>query len=485
MHALARAVAVVAAAFVLVGPAVGADPVITSLPALDTSTGDEVAIDLVRYRGPGGPGPATYFFTEATFFQRNYDVMQGQYGLQNSAPSLNTPPGTLPTSGFYNSVSGTNISFNSTYDPYAYSWGVDPAQTVNSISSPYSSANQFTGAPRLTLGHVFGNGWGVQGRYWTMENAVGYDGLNPSTPAVAGNFNGVLGRTEGSQQFAAQTIDLEATRDLSIGRWWGLGTIGARYAEFTDYRSDSALGRIRTGADPTNTTGQVPDIGMYSNAMYSFGNSYGSEMYGTGLTFSLQGLRPIADSDFAIYTLARGSTLWGETRSFATSDVAYDSFYGSDFNQSSQLNSLNNQTYYIAELQLGVQWSRDVRWLNGRFFTRAGFEYQWWRGLVNQANAATQVVGDRNATPPAQNVANSPVTVAGGNTPPGPATVPVANNTGTYFNVPANNTTGAPATTALPQYLRGIGTTGGFASQSGGIADFDLIGFSVGCGFMW
>ncbi len=128
----------------------------------------------------------------------------------------------------------------------------------------------------------------------------------PASPFSADNVNGVLGRTNGGERFTAQTIDLEATRDLSIGRWWGLGTIGARYAEF-----------------------------------------------------SLQGLRPIGDSDFAIYTVARGSTLWGQTQSFAQSDVAYDSLYGSGQSQQSVFNRLdNNQTSYIAELQGGVQWLR-------------------------------------------------------------------------------------------------------------------------------
>jgi hypothetical protein len=36
-----------------------------------------------------------------------------------------------------------------------------------------------------------------------------------------------------------------------------------------------------------------------------------------------------------------------------------------------------------------------------------------------------------------------------------------------------------------PDYLGGIGTTAGSASQSGGIADFALIGFTIGAGFMW
>jgi hypothetical protein len=198
---------------------------------------------------------------------------------------------------------------------------------------------------------------------------------------------------------------------------------------------------------------------MYSNAMYSFENAYGSAMYGTGLTFSLQGLRPIGDSGFALYAVARGSTLWGETQSFAGSSAGYDSFYGSGTSTATGFGRLNDQTYYIAEAQGGVQWSRYSRWFNGRFFARAGFEYQWWRGLVNQANAAVSA-GDLGNS---RGVPTAPSTDSGG--------LPV--NSGGY-TFPPN-----------PEYLGGIGTTAGGASQSGGIADFDLIGFTVGAGFMW
>jgi hypothetical protein len=223
-------------------------------------------------------------------------------------------------------------------------------------------------------------------------------------------------------------------------------------------RAQSGVGRIRTGADATGNA-QIPNIGMYSNAMYSFENAYGSAMYGTGLTFSLQGLRPIGDSGFALYAVARGSTLWGETQSFAGSSAGYDSFYGSGTSTATGFGRLNDQTYYIAEAQGGVQWSRYSRWFNGRFFARAGFEYQWWRGLVNQANAAVSA-GDLGNS---RGVPTAPSTDSGG--------LPV--NSGGY-TFPPN-----------PEYLGGIGTTAGGASQSGGIADFDLIGFTVGAGFMW
>ena len=126
---------------------------------------------------------------------------------------------------------------------------------------------------------------------------------------------------------------------------------------------------------------------------------------------------------------------------------------------STQSAAVFNQTYYIAEAQGGVQWSRYSQWFNGRFFARAGFEYQWWRGLVDQANAAV-ATGDLGNS---RGVPTAPSTDSGG--------LPV--NSGGY-TFPTN-----------PDYLGGIGTTAGGASQSGGIADFDLIGFTVGAGFMW
>jgi hypothetical protein len=85
-----------------------------------------------------------------------------------SLPTLNTPPNTPPNSGSVVNLAPPgdppDLAWDSTYNPYAYSWSAGATQLVNTVTDSFGQADQLTGTPRLTLGHVFGNGWGVQGR---------------------------------------------------------------------------------------------------------------------------------------------------------------------------------------------------------------------------------------------------------------------------------------------------------------------------------
>jgi len=376
--------------------------------------------DAGRLRVAKTRGPRMYFGAEATFLSREYDVAPTSFGLASSTPTLVIPL-------------DTGIG-EPLFDPDAWFWGAGTLGDAAALGTDFDQADQLTGAPRLTLGIVGDHGFGIQGRYWEMDNSVAmYDAIGGFP---GGGFDprfGILDRTAGSDRFETYTVDLEGTKDFGFLGWNLLGTLGARYAEFDHERSNSAIGRIETGA-----------LNGISNNMYSLGTLQEASFHGTGFTGSLTGLRPLGRSNFSLFASARNSTLWGTANSYAQADAAYDGFYGSETVSAANLVSAR-ETLYITELQAGLQWSRNVRFLNGQMFARGAFEYQFWRADSGEASA-TATAGDFGVAGP------------------------------TFVDV-----TGAD----LPPYLSGIGTTQGTATAAGGRHDFDLIGFSLMTGFVF
>jgi hypothetical protein len=400
-------------------------------------------------------GALLYFQTEATFLSQGSELPASQFALSNSTPSLTVPAGSLPSSATFFPPPNDFIA-QSTYNPYLWNWTVGSAQPLSSTQGSLGGLDAFTGAPRLTLGLVFETGVGLQVRYWTLEN--GSAGVVPlGTGAMT--YAGTVQATSGAEQFRAQTIDFELTKDLLVGNWELLGTFGFRQAQVDHQRTDTAFGRIRTGASETGQA-EIPNINLYSPSLYSFASGGGSSFDGAGLTFSLQGLRPIvAHPAWALFLTARGSTLFGETNSWAQSSVAYSSFYGSG--AANDLERIrDHETLMIGELQAGLQWCPQFHWTPGRFFFRAAVEYQYWRALGDQA-LASATTGDRGMTrslptPPSTQVPPNATSVVGG------------------YNFWTN-----------PAYLGGIGTTQGSTVARGGQVDFDLIGLALTAGFVY
>lgn len=378
--------------------------------------------DLGILRVAQARGPRMYFGAEATFFSREYDLAPTSFGLSSSTPSLAVPPGTgIGDPGF---------------NPLEWSWSAGTLADAAALESDFDHADQLRGAPRLTLGIVGGNGFGIQGRYWQMNDSVAmYDpvGVFPIGGGADPRF-GMLDRTAGADRFESYIVDLEGTKDFGFLGWNLLGTLGARYAEFDHERSNAAIGRIETGA-----------LNGLSNNMYSLGTLQEASFHGTGVTSSLTGLRQLGRSNFSLFASVRGSALWGTANSYAQADAAYDGFYGSETFSDAQL-IRDRETLYITELQAGLQWSRNVRFLNGQMFARGAFEYQFWRVDGGEA-AATATVGD--------------------------------------FGVLGGTLEGSPGSPGLPDYLSGIGTTEGTATASSARHDFDLIGFSLMTGFVF
>lgn len=229
-----------------------------------------------------------------------------------------------------------------------------------------NSADRLTSAPRITLGWIGERGWGVQGRYWKMNNSVS----SVDFPSFgAGNQIQPLG---GIDAFEAYTIDLELTKQFSRGGWNMFGTLGARYADYDHSHTNSVAGSVSNGI---------------SNDAFLLGSFQNESFNGTGLTSSIAALRPFKrNPNLALFASARGSTLFGNA---GTTAVAASSF-GGTFGNANSVNGAtddSDETMFIGEFQTGLQWSRCTTALPGRFFARGAFEYQYWDTSNGNATA--------------------------------------------------------------------------------------------------
>lgn len=221
------------------------------------------------------------------------------------------------------------------------------------VQSDFDTAEELTGAPRITLGYVGRRGIGVQLRYWEMTSAASRNDL---PDPIVGNQIQVLG---GEDNFNAYTIDLELTKEFCHRGWNLLGTFGVRHANIDHGRVERVTGFV-------------------NGDVFSLGAQTGEDFHGTGLTFSLSGLKTINPCrGLAFYTSLRGSTIWGPA---TTTAITNSSFSGPGGTAGSINGAITeeDETMFIGEIGAGLQWSRCVRDFNGRMFARVGVEYQYW-----------------------------------------------------------------------------------------------------------
>lgn len=395
-------------------------------------------------------GPTMNFQAEAMFLSRRYDVASADFGLGRASEVL--------IDSNWETGSGVDDNGDGEFESVEWDLVADSFAETAFEDGNFGRADQLTGMPRLTLGVVGEHGLGIQGRYWRMENSIGRYGLpvdfSGFTPYPSGSDldedweNGDLQRLAGFEQFSAETNDLELTKDFCVLGWSGLATFGVRHGSYNNYRINAVDGGIATGAAGLNSpdyfpNGPDPSSGIddlydtYHTAAYDLGSRQSASFRGTGLTSSLTALRPFAfNPELALFTSMRGSVLYGDSVNESQTYAAMDSFYNSDFDSVTDTIRSSNELY-IAELQLGTQWSRNVRFLNGRMFARAAFEYQFWRNNAARASSESEV-GDEGDTRPI---------------------------------------------TELSGDAGGIGRTTGYAAARGLAQEFDLIGASFSAGF--
>ncbi|RMF41120.1 MAG: hypothetical protein D6753_10225 [Planctomycetota bacterium] len=238
----------------------------------------------------------------------------------------------------------------------------DGGATTLTTGAAFDSAEQITGAPRITLGTELGRGYGIQGRYWELTSTSSQ--FNAPTP-ILGNQLQSLG---GEDSFNAYTIDLELTKEFYRRNWDLLGTVGVRHASLDHGHTASAYG-------------------VMNNDGYFLSASNGEEFHGTGLTFSLSGIRDIRPCrGLAAYWTTRGSTIFGTAETSALTSANVSSGFGNAGSTNAAIDQ-QDETLFIGEFGAGLQWSRCVRSFNGRFFARTGVEYQWWDAEDGSATA--------------------------------------------------------------------------------------------------
>ncbi len=216
----------------------------------------------------------------------------------------------------------------------------------------------FTTAPRIFLGRKFGDNWGVQARYFEMNEQL--ERRPTTTPGIVEQAN--FGTYREVDRAGLYALDLEVLRTFRPGLWTVDGTLGARHAELSGAADLSVYGVFTTG--------------NFVNLQY--GNFF--KFDGTGVTGSLTGKRAIPWQYANLYLGARASSLWGrsDSRAYAAGTVASSPsapLVGAA--TVSRNDALATMT--IGEIQVGIEWDIPLQNLPFNFFFKAGLEYQHWQ----------------------------------------------------------------------------------------------------------
>jgi hypothetical protein len=258
---------------------------------------------------------------------------------------------------------------------------VSPA-TVTPFASSVD-ANQLTAAPRMTFGKSNCNGWGIQTSYWGMSTIAGSGVAGPlGSPATVPDLNLI----NVQESFRAYTLDIEATKRLQVGQTQYWGTFGARHASLTNATSSVSLG------ESVNSDTYV--LSALSQTQFN----------GTGLTYSLMGIRPISNKCISLYGGGRLSNVFGHNTALAQTSAVLSSPAGGS-NSTNGAIDRSNDALFISELQTGLLYSRCLKQYGGRMFARGGFEYQYWNtadrnasstsfaGVTSSSNASVSATG--------------------------------------------------------------------------------------------
>lgn len=202
-------------------------------------------------------------------------------------------------------------------------------------------------APRIWLGCENSCGWGVRARFWD------YDAESDST-VLPSEFEDGPGPAENGEDIlissldnalGAYAVDLEMTRRCDRGCTERVLSFGARHAQISN--------EVSWGIADLEHGEQI-----------SLENHHWFD--GIGLTLGLEGRRPYGCRGFSLYSNVRGSVIWGQNQgavgvwSINLDEAAVD------------------ETLWIGEAQLGLEWSRQVNSCGGTVFARVLGEYQHW-----------------------------------------------------------------------------------------------------------
>ncbi|TWT32062.1 hypothetical protein [Blastopirellula retiformator] len=247
---------------------------------------------------------------------------------------------------------------------------------TNSFATSDYGIGGLTPAPRIWASYVCDSGWGVQFRYWELNSSSNYN--DPFF--VVGDTFGYASGTN----LEMYAFDLEAVKEFCVCDWNMVGTFGYRHAMRDTNETIGFNGII---ARPGGLGG--------GNDIFAGTASGIANFEGDGLTFSLSGYR-CSDCCWGLqwFWNARGSVLFGDTYVGALTHAQLISPSG-NATQTNGGFAGSSDSIFVAEFQLGAQWSAPLKCIGGRFFVRGAFEYQNW-GEMGGAAGATSTVGELN-----------------------------------------------------------------------------------------
>ncbi len=298
-------------------------------------------------------------------------------------------PAAAPGYSYATCRSGWRVGVEATFlapmggNQLSYSFVDVPNGTTESFSTDANGIDGLVPAPRLWMSYVCDNGWGVQFRYWELNTSSNYN--NPFIPFSAPSvFSGdTFGFTSGTN-LEMYALDLELVKEFCFYDWNMVGTFGYRHALRDTNEAISFQSLVQrpagSGGGTAFFTGATSGIAVFE---------------GDGLTFSLSGYR-CSNCCYGLqwFWNARTSVLFGDTYAGALAHAQLLSPAGDATETTGGLAGASD-ALWIAEFQVGAQWSTQLKCIPGRFFARGAFEYQHW-GEMGGAAGATATVGELN-----------------------------------------------------------------------------------------
>lgn len=247
-------------------------------------------------------------------------------------------------------------------------------------------------APEIWAGYLNEDGLGGRVRWFYFRQGTDQAFNIPAAAATADGLTATLATSAaplGIQAFSIglgdnpvayattsklqiQILDLEALQDLRTGNWDFLFGAGLRLAHINQaYNAFGVIDASGLGLDAPVTNSLL--------SSHSF--------HGVGPTVALDLRRYLGDGNFALYSRARGSVLFGSAKQQASITTNPIDIGGGDLLLvTAQANDHRNRTMVAAELELGAEVSRNVGL--GRAFGQVALVGQNWFGAGSASRSA-------------------------------------------------------------------------------------------------
>ncbi len=221
---------------------------------------------------------------------------------------------------------------------------------LGGAGTPSTASFGMNPAPRFWIGKQNCDGFGGRVRYWQYDQSAGPVASPLGGPGLTET---VLAGLE------VHALDVEMTQVINWDRWVFTLSGGGRYGSvhLTDAASFAAAGPVAL-------------------------NTLTSQRFdGGGPTVALEGKRYLGSSNLALFANSRASLLYGNVKrsaAIAIVDPQDVTGFGLD-GLAAAVGSRGNDLITVLELQVGAEWSREIRY-GAKFFARGAAEAQVWQG---------------------------------------------------------------------------------------------------------